>query len=175
MTLDLIKHNGPTPADVTAPQIITDCGNVTLDFKQLGFYASLVFLQTVISKWNDTFTFIFGPLSNSPVIFQHISLANFFLSVNFAFNMLWYSTLWTATPFSNDPLWLTLFVEGVNDRLLDHCQVSSVPHCCAFKEQEIPRIYTVWMVIYWNSNVNILIFWDTDFWLSLAVSSNHQN
>ncbi len=26
-----------------------------------------------------------------------------------------------------------------------------------------------------NSNVNILIFWDTDFWLSWAVSSNHQN
>ncbi len=59
--------------------------------------------------------------------------------------------------------------------LLDHCQVSSVPHYCVFKEQEIPRIYTVWMVIYWNSNVNILIFWDTDFWLSWAVSSNHQN
>ncbi len=56
-----------------------------------------------------------------------------------------------------------------------HCQVSSVPHYCGFKEQEIPRIYTVWIVIYWNSNVNILIFWDTDFWLSLAVSSNHQN
>ncbi len=80
-----------------------------------------------------------------------------------------------ATPFSNDPLWLTLFVEGVNDRFLDHCQVSSVPHYCGFKEQEIPTIYTVWMVMYWNSNVNILIFWDTDFWLSLAVSSNHQN
>ncbi len=95
--------------------------------------------------------------------------------VNFAFNMLWYSTPWIATPFSNDPLWFTLFVEGVNDRLLDHCQVSSVPHYCGFKEQEIPIIYTVWMVIYWNSNVNILIFWDTDFWLSLAVSSNHQN
>ncbi len=29
------------------------------------------------------------------------------------------------------------------------------------------------MVIYWNSNANILIFWDTDFWLSLAISSNH--
>ncbi len=29
------KHNGPTPADVSAPQIITDCGNLTLDFKQL--------------------------------------------------------------------------------------------------------------------------------------------
>jgi len=63
-------------------------------------------------------------------------LPNFFLPVNFAFSMLWYSTLWTATAFSNDPLWLTLFVEGVNDRLLDHCKVSSIPHYC-FKEQEI--------------------------------------
>ncbi len=104
----------------------------------------------------------------SSLLLVHISLPNFFLPVNFAFNMLWYSTLWRATPFSNDPLWLTLFVEGVNDHLLDHCQVSSVPHYCGFKEQEIPRMYTVWMVIYWNSNVNILIFWDTDFWLSLA-------
>ncbi len=81
----------------------------------------------------------------------------------------------TATPFSNDPLWLTLFVEGVNVRLLDHCQVSSLLHYCGFKEQEIPRIYTVWMVINWNSNVNSLIFWDTDFGLSWAVSSNQQN
>ncbi len=81
----------------------------------------------------------------------------------------------TATPFSNDPLWLTLFMEGVNVCLLDHCQVSSLFHYCGFKEQEIPGIYTVGMVINWNSNVNILIFWDTDFWLSWAVSSNHQN
>ncbi len=51
---------------------------------------------------------------------------------------------------------------------------SAVFPICGFKEQEIPRIYTVWMDIYWNSNVNILIFWDTDFWLSWAVSSNHQ-
>ncbi len=29
------KHNGPTTADDIAPQIITDCGNLTLDFKQL--------------------------------------------------------------------------------------------------------------------------------------------
>ncbi len=66
-------------------------------------------------------------------------------------------------------------MEGVNVRLLDHCQVSSLPHYCGFKEQEIPGIYTVGMVINWNSNVNILIFWDTDFWLSWAVSSNPQN
>ncbi len=55
--------------------------------------------------------------------------------------MLWYSTPWTATPFNNDPLWLTLFVEGVNDRLLDHCQVSSVPHYCGFKEQDTYNLY----------------------------------
>ncbi len=111
----------------------------------------------------------------SSLLLVHIFLSNFFFPVNFASNMLWYSTPWTAPPFSNDPLWLTLFVEGVNDRLLDHCQVSSVAHYCGFKEQEKPIIYTVWMVIYWNSNVTILIFWDTDFWLSLAVSSSHQS
>ncbi len=109
------------------------------------------------------------------LLLVHIFLPNFFFPVNFVLNMLWYSTPWTATPFSNDPPWLPLFVKGVNDRLLDHCQVSSVPHYWSFKEQEIPRMYTVWMVIYWNSNVNILIFWDYDCWLSLAVSSNHQN
>ncbi len=30
------KHIGPTPADDIAPQIITECGNLILDFKQLG-------------------------------------------------------------------------------------------------------------------------------------------
>ncbi len=109
--------------------------------------------------------FCFSSLQSS-LLLVHI-LPNFFLPVNFAFHMLWYSTPWTATPFSNAPLGLNLFVEGVNDRLLDHCQVSSVPHYCAFKEQELPRSF------YWI-NVNI-IFWDTDFWLALALSSNYQN
>ncbi len=87
---------------------------------------------------------VFSSLRSS-LLLVHIFLPNLFLPVNFAFTMLWYSTPWTAPPppplpFSNAPLWLTLFVEGVNDRLLDHCQVSSVPHYCAFKEQEMPRI-----------------------------------
>ncbi len=38
------KHNGPTPADDIAPQIITDCGNFTLDFMQHGLWASPPFL-----------------------------------------------------------------------------------------------------------------------------------
>ncbi len=36
VTLVFKKHNEPTPADDIAPQIITDCGNLTLNFKQLG-------------------------------------------------------------------------------------------------------------------------------------------
>ncbi len=71
------KHNGPNPADDIAPQIITDCGNLTLDFKQLGLWASLPFLQTLgpwtlVSKLNTKLSLIwkedFGPLGNSPVI-----------------------------------------------------------------------------------------------------------
>ncbi len=100
------------------------------------------YFLSLISE-SETHIYIFSSL-----LLVYIFLPNFFLPVNFAFNMLWYSTPWTAIPFSNDPLWLTLFVEGVNDRLLDHCQVSSVPHYCGFKEQEITTIYTEWMVIY---------------------------
>ncbi len=70
-----------------------------------------------------------------PVACAHFP-PNIFLPVNFAFNILCYSTPWTATPFSNNPLWLTLFVEGVNYRLLDHCQVSSLPHYCG-----LPLLY----------------------------------
>ncbi len=115
-------------------------------------------------------------LSSEKGTLDHWATVEFFFSLA-QVRCFWrcFDELWTATPFSNDPLWLTLFVEGVNDRLRDHCRVSSVPHYCDFKEQEIPTIYTVWMVINWNSNVNILIFWDTNFWLSLAVSSNNLN
>ncbi len=63
MTLVFKKHNGPTPVDDIAPQIITDCGNLTLDFKQLGLWASPPFLQT-LGPWKEDF----GPLGNSPVL-----------------------------------------------------------------------------------------------------------
>ncbi len=212
MTVDFRKHSGPTPADDMAAQIITDCGNFTLDFKKHGFCASPHFLQTLgpwfpnekqnlllsekrtLDHWatvqfffsltqvkcfwwcfcfrsglvalflkmsergdswctDSSFSSLLVKLSQAfesalldcilKLAVIPVACAPFptqFLPVNFACNMLWYSTPWTATPFSNDPLWLTLFVECVNDRLLDHCQVSSVPHYCSFKEQEIPRI-----------------------------------
>ncbi len=47
LTVDFRKHSGPTPADDMAAQIITYCGNFTLDFKQHGFCAAPLFLQTL--------------------------------------------------------------------------------------------------------------------------------
>lgn len=68
LTLDLMKHCGPTPADDTASQIITDWGNVTLNFKELGFcaspplsngpflYLSLTLMLSLVQKYLDTRT-----------------------------------------------------------------------------------------------------------------------
>ncbi len=53
-----------------------------------------------------------------------------FPSTQLSVNMLGYSTLWTASFFGNECLWLTLRVKGVNDCLLDNCQISSLPHDC---------------------------------------------
>ncbi len=111
---------------------------------------------------------VFSSLRSS-LLLVHILLHNFFITVNFAFNMLWYSTPWTATP---SVMTLCSGCQWSSSVLLPSQQSSQL---CDFKEQEIPRMYTVWMVIYWNSNLNIIIFWQYDFWLSLAVSSNHQN
>ncbi len=146
-----------------AAQIITDCGNFTLDFKQHGFCASPLFLQTLgpwfpnemqnllssekrtldhwvhflhspgktlltlslVQKWlgspfpEDVWAWwllmhwlqlqstpcealtsvwisfvltVFSSLQSS-LLLVHLFLPKFFLPVNFAFNMLWYSTL----------------------------------------------------------------------------------
>ncbi len=53
-----------------------------------------------------------------------------FPSSQLSVNMLGYSTLWTASFFGNECLWLTLLVKGVNDCLLNNCQISSLPHDC---------------------------------------------
>lgn len=50
----------PTPADDITPQLITDCGNLPLDLRRLGFGSSPLFLQNprlFISKWDTKFTF----------------------------------------------------------------------------------------------------------------------
>ncbi len=168
LTVDFRKHSGPTPADVTAAQTITDW-KLHTGLKQHGCCVSPLFLQTLV-PWitNDPkYTLIwkedFGALSNSPVLYLLIPgktpltmflfqkwlvalflkiwawwllmhwlqlqftpcealpsvwigfawqysqacahpcclstfISNVFLPVNFAFNMLWYSTPWTAPP-----------------------------------------------------------------------------
>ncbi len=78
MTLVFKKHNGPTPADDIAPQIITDCGNLTLDFKQLGLWASPPFLQT-LGPWfpNE----IQNLLSSEKRTLDHWATVQFFFSL----------------------------------------------------------------------------------------------
>ncbi len=218
-----------------AAQIITDCGNFTLDFKQHGFCASPLFLQT-LGPWfpNEMQNLLSSEKRTLDhwILFLHspdktlltLSLVQKWLGSPFpedvwawwllmhwhqlqstpceALPSVWISFAWLYSQacghscclctfsYPNSSFQSTLhlicfdtalckqphlsvmtlcdlFVEGVNVRFLDYCQVSSLPHYCGFKEQEIPGIYTVWMVIYWNSNVNILIFWDTDVWLKL--------
>ncbi len=69
------------------------------------------------------------------------------------------------------PIWVMTLCGGCQWCLLNHCQVSSVPIIVVSKNKRYP----FFEVIYWSSNVNIWIFWHTDFLLSWAVSSNHQN
>ncbi len=78
MTLVFKKHNGPTPADDITPQIITDCGNLTLDFKQLGLWASSPFLQT-LGPWfpNEIQNF----LSSKKRTLDHWATVQFFFSI----------------------------------------------------------------------------------------------
>ncbi len=146
-----------------AAQIITDCGNFTLDFKQHGFCASPLFLQTLgpwfpnemqnllssekrtldhwviflhspgkmllmlslVQKWLGSpfpedvwvwwllmhwlqlqstpcealpsvwisFAWQYFSSLQSSLLLVHLFLPKFFIPVNFAFNMLWYSTL----------------------------------------------------------------------------------
>ncbi len=47
LTVDFRKHSGPTPADDMAAQIITDCGNFTLDFKATWILCFSTLLQTL--------------------------------------------------------------------------------------------------------------------------------
>ncbi len=177
-------------------QIITDCGNLTLDFKQLVLWSSPPFFQTLgpwfpneiqnllssekrtLDHW-ATVQFFFSLAHKTPLmttvakfldmsvcggswcfdpslspflvkfiqILESILLDNshnaavlsvgcasfsstLFPSTQLSVDMLGYSTLWTASFFGNECLWLTLLVKGVNDCLLDNWQISNLPHDC---------------------------------------------
>ncbi len=81
LTLDLRKHSGPTPADDMAPQTITDCGNFTLDLKQLGFCASPLFIQT-LGPWFPKE--MLNLLSSENITLDHSAAVQSFLSLALA-------------------------------------------------------------------------------------------
>ncbi len=99
-------------------------------------------------------------LSNSPVLFL-LSPGKMLLTM---FRFLEQPPLSVMTLCDLPSLWrVSMIVFWIKSAVLSIIVVS---------KNEMPTIYTVWVVvIYWNSNVNILIFWDTYFWLSWAVSS----
>ncbi len=61
------------------------------------------------------------------LLLVHIFLPNFFFSVNLCIYYALIQHSLNITPFSNYPLWLTLFVEDVNDRLLDQLPSQQCP------------------------------------------------
>ncbi len=78
LTVDFREHIGPTPADDMTAQIITDCGNFTLDFKQHGLFASPLFLHT-LGPWfpNE----MQNVLSSEKKTLDHWATVQFFFSL----------------------------------------------------------------------------------------------
>ncbi len=97
-------------------------------------------------------------------------VVHLFPSTQLSVNMLGYSTLWTASFFGNACLWLTLLVKGVNDCLLDNCQISSLPHDCVAKWTKLRdrfegsgKLCRCFELISWLACHHILICWDNEF------------
>ncbi len=152
LTVDFRKHSGPTPADDMAAQIITDCGNFTLKFKQHGFYASPLFLQT-LGPWfpNE----MQNLLSSEKRTLDHWATVQFFFStaqVRCFWRCLWFRSVLVAlflktsergdswcTDFSFSPLLVKLsqvFESALLDCIL---KLAVIPVACApFPTQILP-------------------------------------
>ncbi len=143
------KHNGPTPADDIAPQIITDCGNVPLDFKQLGLWASPLFLQT-LGPWfpNE----IQNLLSSEKRTLDHWATVHFFSLAQV--RRLWQQLLPNdaLTPNSVHSLWSSPKFLNRCRCLLDNCQISSLPPklCILVNQTERP---------FWRLRKPLQVFW----------------
>ncbi len=90
-------------------------------------------LSPFLVKFNQILEFIFLDNPHKAAVLS-VGCTSFsstlFPSTQLSVNMLGYSTLWTASFFGNECLWLTLLVKGVNDCPLDNCRISSLPHDC---------------------------------------------
>ncbi len=81
-----------------------------------------------------------------------------FPSTQLSVNMLGYSTLWTANIFGNECLWFTLLVKGVNDCLLDNCQISSLPKIITIKRTKDLNYFSLCALNLFNSQVSQFVF-----------------
>ncbi len=101
-----------------------------------------------------------NPHNNAAVL--SVGCASFsstlFPSTQLSVNMLGYSTLCTASLFGNECLWLSLLVKGVNDCLLDNCQISSLPNDCVACETILKAQETFAGVLSWLADWHVTIF-----------------
>ncbi len=113
------------------------------------------------------------------LLLVHFFSTTYFTSLRLSINVLGHRALWTASLFCNDHLCLALLVQGVNGRLLDNCQVSSLPHdCVAYRTRlrdHLKAFYRCFELIswlecgtrclqYWTfSQYSIFSIWDTEF------------
>ncbi len=79
-----------------------------------------------IFKW----VLFHNPLQGAVIPIVHFFPTTSFPSLRLSINVLGHRALWTASLFCNDLLCLAHLVQGLNGRLLDNCQVSSLPHDC---------------------------------------------
>ncbi len=84
---------------------------------------------------------VFSSLQSSLLLVHIFPTQISSLQSTLLFNMLWYSTLWRAPPFSNDALWRTLFVEGCQDRLLTIAKSAVFPIIVFQRTRDIQNLY----------------------------------
>ncbi len=165
LTVDFRKHSGPTPADDMAAQTITDCGNFTLDFKQ-----HILCLSTLppdsgilISKWNAKFSQACShPCCLCTFSYPISSFQSTLHLICFDTALLEQPLLSIMTLYDLPSLWRVLMI------IFWTIAKSAVFPIIVVSKNKIPTIYTVWMGIYRNSNVNILVFSDTWFFTFMS-------
>ncbi len=90
-----------------------------------------------------------------------------FPSFQSTLHLIWFDTALLEQPplSAMTHLWLTLFVAGVNDRLLDHCQVSVFPIIVVSKTGDAHNLYSRdgHLIKLKYKYSNILIYWISDF------------
>lgn len=76
LTLDIVHLLPPRLTDCTAPYIITDWRNFTMDFKHLGFCTSALFIKILGTWFPINWKEDFGPLSISQINFSLPQVVN---------------------------------------------------------------------------------------------------